>query len=82
MARGNPAMKAKRVTGPTPNTVLRTVCASTTCSTKGCESTDLVVTNPQAGRVVRRCRVCWKAAHGQRAAMGRSWRPAWMSEPQ
>ena len=76
--KGNPVMKATRVTGPTPNAVLMMVVRTTTCSTPGCGSTDLVVTDATAGSVKRKCRSCWKAPRGKVAQVGRSWRPPWM----
>lgn len=76
MARGNPVMKAKRVTGPTPNTVLLTACKTAKCSACG-ETGNVVRTIPTAGAVVRTCNKCLVAKRGikQSAITHRGWRP-------
>ena len=52
--RGNRVMKAKRVTGPSANSIMNTRIAITTCSVRGC-SNEPLLTDPRAGAVVRLC---------------------------
>jgi len=52
--KGNAVMKAKRVTGPTPNTVLCTAVALQRCSVKGCDNPP-ARTIPEPGNIVRTC---------------------------
>lgn len=79
MARGNPAMRAKRVTGPTPNTVLLTACKCETCSVKGCNEPPLR-TSSKDGTILRECRthVMYGAQVKQSQIVSRGWRPPWM----
>lgn len=84
MARGNPVMKAKRVTGPSPDAVLKLKVKLERCSVKGCDNKPLRSTTTD-GTIKREC-----AAHiltpEQRTAAngvsaitpGKGWRPAWM----
>ena len=53
--RGNPVMKAKRVTGPTPNRVLRLHVAQERCLHAGCENPVLVTRNPDGVTRIRTC---------------------------
>jgi hypothetical protein len=80
--RGNPAMKAKRVTGPTPNTVLCSRVAQERCYVKGCSDPVVLVRDVEL-HTVKRC--CAKHVDGlttkQRTARsgGGSWKPPWLS---
>lgn len=81
MARGNPAMKAKRVTGPTPNTELLTRVRCETCDHKGCNEPPLV-TDGRGGTIKRTCAAHVGVIQGHKVAAitpGKSWKPAWMS---
>lgn len=56
--RGNPVMKAKRTTGPSPNTALLTRCKCERCS---CGNPAAITRNvPRGGTIVRvhYCRSC------------------------
>lgn len=53
--RGNPVMKAKRVHGPTPNTVLCTKVVLERCS---CGDPNVVVSTSHGGTIVRKCLPC------------------------
>lgn len=75
--KGNPVMKAKRVTGPSPNTVLLTHVRCETCEM--CDAPPLRTRTVDGVRIERRC-----ATHllGRKQKEGRilskGWRPAWM----
>ena len=53
--RGNPVMKAKRVTGPTPNTVLCMKVAQERCQ---CGNPVTLSHSSAGGGIVRRCMEC------------------------
>lgn len=52
--KGNAVMKAKRTTGPTPNTELCIAVALQRCSVKGCDNPP-ARTLPVPGNIVRTC---------------------------
>lgn len=53
--RGNPVMKAKRVTGPTPNQQLILHVRQERCSVPGCENEPIVTRNFSMDRKRREC---------------------------
>jgi hypothetical protein len=53
--RGNPVMKSKRVTGPTPNQQLLTNVRLERCSVPGCENEVMVTRNFSMDRKRREC---------------------------
>lgn len=53
--KGNPVMKAKRVTGPTPHRVLLTHKALERCKVAGCQNEVLVTLNPDGVTKIRYC---------------------------
>lgn len=53
--RGNPVMKAKRVTGPTPNQQLLTNVRLERCSVPGCEREPILTRNFTMDRKRREC---------------------------
>ncbi len=78
MARGNPAMRAKRVTGPTPNTELITRTRTERCDVKGCNERPLL-TDGRGGTITRRCSAhVGYTGRKQAAILSRGYRPAWM----
>ena len=80
MARGNAVMKAKRTTGPSPNSVLLTKVKCERCSVKGCNEAPLRTTSKD-GTILREC--AHHVMHGTQAKVAaitsRGWRPPWMA---
>ena len=80
--RGNPVMKAKRVHGPTPNTVLRTRVRLEHCYVKGCTN-DVVLVRVDDVATVQRC--CREHLDGRAVVRpsaivkGGGWMPDWLS---
>lgn len=80
--RGNPVMKAKRVTGPTPNTVLLTHVKCERCYVKGCEAPVVLVRNPNGTTQKRACltHVDGRSTRQRKIAACSptgGWRPPW-----
>jgi len=79
MARGNAVMKAKRTTGPSPQTVLITCVRMERCDVKGCNERPLI-TSTTDGTISRKCKT---HIHGvpqkQARIVSRGWRPPWMA---
>lgn len=80
MARGNPAMKAKRVTGPSAQEQLRIVVANARCSAKGCTERPVITVLHSAVRTERKCAAhAWKEQVQEvatsKASAARSWHP-------
>ena len=80
--RGNPVMRAKRTTGPTPNTVLTLQCKLERCGIAGCEERPLLTsTVAGTGTIARRCAAHLGAADNHRDDVEQpgdklvSWRP-------
>lgn len=80
MARGNAVMKAKRVTGPTPNAELLLACKTARCSKCGEQGT-VLRTIPKPTGVVRVCGPCLVAKRDTKGSVIHStgWKPSWMS---
>jgi hypothetical protein len=78
MARGNPAMRAKRVTGPTPNTELLTRVKCETCDVKGCNERPLL-TDGRGGTITRKCttHVGYDPRAKQARIIDTGWKPPW-----
>ena len=77
--KGNAVMRAKRTTGPSPNSVLLMHVRCERCSVNGCNEPPLRSTSVD-GTIKREC-----AAHVMRGAQvkqaeitSRGWRPPWM----
>lgn len=80
MARGNAVMRAKRTTGPSPNTELLTRVKCETCDTRGCNNRPLR-TDGRGGTIKRVCATCLGAPKAVKVAgiASRGWKPPWMS---
>jgi hypothetical protein len=75
MARGNPAMRAKRVTGPSPNAELLQRVRCEHCDK--CSQAPLITsTRPGIGTIVRRCSEHMTVTRDEHAPManGAPWR--------
>ena len=76
--KGNPVMKAKRVTGPTPNAELILACKLARCSKCGEQGT-VLRTIPNPTGVVRVCGPCLVGKGDTKASIitSKGWVPAW-----
>lgn len=85
--RGNPVMKAKRVTGPTPNAVLCNRLKLERCYVKGCENPVTLVRDVELHSVKRCCSAHidgLTATQRQRTGVmagssGIGWSPPWIA---
>ena len=80
--RGNPVMKAKRVHGPTPNTVLVSRLRTERCYVKGCTNPVVLVRDVDLSSVKRCCRMHLDGRKVTRPSVvtpGNGWTPEWLS---
>ena len=79
--RGNPVMKAKRVHGPTPNTVLCNRVRLEHCCVKGCQNPVAIVKVISTHEVKRACLPHAGALSGKQTRKYGTvgFMPAWMS---
>jgi hypothetical protein len=77
--RGNPVMKAKRVTGPTPNTVLVNRVRLERCCVKGCDKPVAIVKVISTHKVKRACITHAQSLSGKQTRKYGTvgFRPAW-----
>lgn len=78
MARGNAVLRAKRVTGPSAQSLLITACRLERCSVKGCNNAPLRSTTVD-GTIRRHCvmHLTDRRTAGRPVSTRASWTPPW-----